>query len=400
MKRNNWYCLAATVATLVLALETTQALAVTPILQPSDPILAINARPLGSHSRYPGGENPTNAVDGNVDTKYLNFGDAGSRKNARNSGFIVTPTTAGSIIQSMILTTANDAENRDPASYAIYGTNDLIQSGDNSDGQGGEVWTLISEGSVSLPAARKTAGAPISFANSTPYNSYRVVFPELKNFRADGLMQIADVGLYTTNDGTGSNVLTSGASVVGIQLPRSEANSPMAEGPENLIDGNVATKYLNFGKEQSGFIVTPQGGPSVVGSFQITTANDFSARDPASYELYGTNELISSQNFSQGIGETWTLIDSGTLNLPGTLPGGGGGDPLNDGRGELGPMVMVNNSTAYASYKMIFPTMKDPLHANADSMQLAGIQFYVVPEPATMSLVFLAMLVPLGRRVR
>jgi hypothetical protein len=340
-------------------------------------------------------------LDGDVNTKYLNFGDAaGSRRNARNSGFIVTPTTAGTIIQSMVLTTANDAENRDPASYEIYGTTDLIQSTGNSDGQGGENWTLISEGSLALPAARKTAGAPISFTNSTPYNSYRVVFPELKNFRADGLMQIADVGLFATSDGTGSNILTSDAPVIAVQLPRSGANSPTAEGPEKLIDGLATSKYLNFGKEQTGFIVTPLSGSSVIGSFQITTANDRSPRDPASYELYGTNELIASQNFSQGIGETWTLISSGALNLPGTLPGGPGGDPLNDGRGELGPLVMVNNSTAYSSYKMVFPTMKDPLGANADSMQLAEIQFYAVPEPTSLMLMALVTLVPMGRRSR
>jgi hypothetical protein len=400
MTRNNWYCLIASVATSLLALQATPAVAATSILQSTDPILAIDADPYSSHSRHPDGENPPKALDGNVDTKYLNFGDAGSRKNARNSGLIVTPTTAGTIIQSMVLTTANDAENRDPASYAIYGTNDSILSTNNSDGQGGEVWTLISEGSVALPAARKTAGEPISFANSTPYNSYRIVFPELKNFRADGLMQIADVGLFATSDATGGNILTSDAPVIAIQLPRSDANSPTGEGPEKLLDGLASSKYLNFGKENSGFIVTPQSGPSVIGSFQITTANDRSPRDPASYELYGTNELIASQNFSQGLGETWTLISSGALNLPGTLPGGPGGDPLNDGRGELGPMIMVNNSTAYTSYKMVFPTMKDSLGAGADSMQLAEVQFYAVPEPTSVALVGFCGIFALIRRMR
>src|SRR3954466_6364024 len=32
---------------------------------------------------------------------------------------------------------------------------------------------------------------------------------------------------------------------------------PAAEGPANAVDGNPATKYLNFGREGSGLIITP-----------------------------------------------------------------------------------------------------------------------------------------------
>ena len=54
---------------------------------------------------------------------------------------------------------------------------------------------------------------------------------------------------------------------------------PTNEDPTNAIDG-TADKYLNFGKEGAGFIVTPFA-PIAVESFQITTANDAPGRDPA-----------------------------------------------------------------------------------------------------------------------
>jgi len=140
------------------------------------------------------------------------------------------------------------------------------------------------------------------------------------------------------------------------------SNSPDNERAPNAIDGNVATKYLNFGEEGSGFILSPSVSPSVVTRFQITTANDAPERDPATWELYGTNDAITSGEHSDGTGENWTLIASGAVALPTT-------------RNTLGPMVNFTNSTAYASYKMLFPTVKNAGAAN--SMQIAEINFFL-----------------------
>src|SRR6266850_1064356 len=45
------------------------------------------------------------------------------------------------------------------------------------------------------------------------------------------------------------------------------------ETPPKAIDGLLATKYLNFGAEGSGFIVIPSA-VSMLQSFQLSTAND------------------------------------------------------------------------------------------------------------------------------
>ena len=153
------------------------------ILQPGDPIFGIAPQ----NSSYPYNENPTLAVDRDVYTKYLNFGGA-------NAGFIVTPQVGLSIVSGFEITTANDVEGRDPASYAIYGTNEAIQSKDGSTGTA-ENWNLIATGEISLPSDRYTRSGIMSFQNDLPYLSYKVVFPTLKDSSIT-MVQLAEFQFY------------------------------------------------------------------------------------------------------------------------------------------------------------------------------------------------------------
>lgn len=97
---------------------------------------------------------------------------------------------------------------------------------------------------------------------------------------------------------------------------KNNSNYPAAEAPGYLTDQDPNTKYLNGGQIYTGFIITPTFGATVIKSMQFNTANDAPERDPATYELYGTNEEIKSTDNSFGDQEAWTLISSGTLNLP------------------------------------------------------------------------------------
>ena len=160
---------------------------------------------------YPSGESSAMALDGKASTKYLNFGKEGS-------GFIVTPSgmTTGTV-QSFTITTANDAEERDPTSWALYGTNDAIISTDNSAGEA-ENWTLVDEGTVTLPTARLTVGPVVAVTNSGSYTSYKMLFPTLKNASAADSMQIADVAFYESTDGTGTTVLGAGDPILATNI--------------------------------------------------------------------------------------------------------------------------------------------------------------------------------------
>lgn len=342
------------------------------VLSPADPIIAIDLDPPSSNSSYPAGEAPSFAVDGTI-AKYLNFGGPGS-------GIIVTPFfNAGSIADGLRLTTANDAEGRDPTSYELFGTNDPILSADNSDGLGGENYTLISSGALSLPSDRDTVGDLVTFPNTDEYLSYKLVFPTNKG---DGLFQIAEIELFGDVPSLSvmdTDLFSAGDPALAVQIGP-DSRFPGAEGPANVLDGDTSTKFLNFGKQNSGFIVTPASGPSVVENFRITTANDFPERDPATYEIYGTNDPILSTENSQGDGENWTLIDSGALNVT-------------TERFALGQIVDFDNSTSYTSYRVVFPTLRDNSGLfPADSMQISGFEFNAVPEPSTLaSLLALAL---------
>ena len=157
----------------------------------------------------------------------------------------------------------------------------------------------------------------------------------------------------------GADILAPDDFIIAIDAD-SASSSPDGEPAPLAIDRVATTKYLNFGENNSGFIVTPGAGVSIVDSFVLTTANDAEERDPATWELYGTNDAILSADHSAGDAENWTLIASGSVSLP-------------TARDTVGPTVALSNTTIYASYKMLFPTVKDAVAAN--SMQIAEVQF-------------------------
>ncbi len=150
-----------------------------------------------STNNWPTNEPPTALVDG-VGQKYLNFFELGT-------GAIITPTFnsgAGSVATSIKLWTANDAEPRDPSSYELWGTNTAISgSGPFSMAS----FTQISAGSLALPSSRNAGGLAvlddansqtISFANTTGYKSYLIMFPTVKDSVSANSMQIAEVQLF------------------------------------------------------------------------------------------------------------------------------------------------------------------------------------------------------------
>lgn len=332
-----------------------------PILEPGDFIIAV--RVPSSSSSYANAsafnEGPLMAVDGDPETKYLNT--------ARSfTGLIVTPASGPAVARSLVLTTANDAPGRDPMTFELYGTNDPIASTNNSNGEN-EAWTLVASGSTDLPEDRFTPGPVISFANDTAYASWRIVFPEIRD-AGTTMMQIADVQLYTSTDGSGPGILARLDPTIAIQAPHSESSSPANEAAPNVLDGDPSTKYLNRGGVNSGFIVTPAFGPSIVTGFTITTANDFPQRDPVGWQLFGTNEPVKSPDHSTGTFESWTLIAQGDdIGLP-------------DDRFAEGDPVTFANSTAYTSYRLIFTSMKDESDGR---MQVADVQFEGTPASVT-----------------
>lgn len=190
---------------------------------------------------------------------------------------------------------------------------------------------------------------------------------------------------------------------------------PGGEPPAAAIDG-AGQKYLNFGRENTGFIVNP-GSDGVVDGIKLWAANDAIPRDPASYQLWGTNETTAGAVGGLVVPGTtiptsaFTLISSGGLALPDSRNDGGTA-ALDDANSQT---VSFANSTAYDAYILLFPTVKDGSAAN--SMQIAEVQLLsggggilvptdpiaggqFVPEPSTLGLLGIAFCGLLGFRRR
>jgi autotransporter-associated beta strand protein len=339
----------------VIAISCASALAA-PLLTPGDPVFAYDLDTAGGSTggatyqavNYPGGESPAQAIDGNSGTKYLNF-------SKHNAGIIVTPTTAAAA-QSLVLTTANDSAERDPSSYIILGSNHPITGADKSNGFT-DNWTFIAQGTLSLPSNRLTTATAINFTNATSYSSYWIVFPTTKdNVANNNLMQIAEIQLFTGTGGTGSAIFSPGNPTRATGWNSSIANGEFVS---RVIDGNLSTKYLNFGENNSGFYVVPSTGPSIIDSFQLHTANDSDNRDPATWTLHG-----------MAPGGIWSQIDTGSVSLP-------------TARNTPGPIVTVSNTNVYVAYRMTFNTVRNS--ATANSMQVAEAQFFGTIVPANDS---------------
>ena len=142
------------------------AAAVSDISSPGDSVTA-------SSGNSPGGEQAPNAIDNNPNTKYLNFDKA-------DTGLTIS--TAGSIVTGLGLTSANDAPERDPATFVLSGSVDGVN------------FTEIASGDVPAFGARFER-QEVSFANDTAYNTYKLIFPTVVNPDAANSMQIAEVEL-------------------------------------------------------------------------------------------------------------------------------------------------------------------------------------------------------------
>lgn len=125
-------------------------------------------------------------------------------------------------------------------------------------------------------------------------------------------------------------------------------NSPAGEQVSRAFDGSVGSKYLNFDEYNTGAAVRLTSGRRVT-AIQFATGNDSPERDPASYQLWGSND-----------GVNWTSISQGGTGF------------VNTDRKTYGNVITFTNSAAYTYYAVKFPTVRGDTWAN--SMQVSEIK--------------------------
>lgn len=120
-------------------------------------------RVVPTSTNSPNNEQAANALDNSAATKYFN-------SDKFNSGFTVFPSGGLTVVTGLKFVAANDAPERDPTSYALFGSTD------------GSNYRLISQGAIPKFFERGQL-VSVSFANNTAYTSYRLTFPTIEDLR-------------------------------------------------------------------------------------------------------------------------------------------------------------------------------------------------------------------------
>jgi len=195
------------------------------------------------------------------------------------------------------------------------------------------------------------------------------------------------VSILAPGDPTIGGARVDGSFEVGVEgLTAGVNNWPGAEPPSDIVDGLIGgggQKYLNFAQTDTGVIITPAFGASIVTEIELWVANDAPERDPASFEIWGTNNtIVGGGPFD--IAADFTQIASGALALPDDRD-------LTEDTSGFSQSVGFSNTDAYTSYLLLFPTVKGPA---ANSMQISEVQFEgraPIPEPSSGLLALLGL---------
>ncbi|HYE30151.1 MAG TPA: lamin tail domain-containing protein [Methylomirabilota bacterium] len=248
------------------------------VTRPGDP-----ATPTTVNS--PQNETVINAIDNNPATKYLNF-------DKLNSGFTVTPSSGSTVVRGLRLTSANDAPERDPASFVLFGSLD------------GHAFTEVARGPVPQFLNRFTT-VEVSFSNTSAFAHYRLIFPTIRNAAGSCCVQIAEVeflGLPETSAASvgelvGSNIedmLFNRRSTAYLRVPFTLPQLPSIETLQLLMhydDGFIA--YLN------GTRIASANAPTSPTFESVSTTNRY-RRDvvrPTTFNITGfTNLLRAGEN--------------------------------------------------------------------------------------------------------
>jgi hypothetical protein len=192
---------------------------------------------------HPAGEHAGLAFDNDSSTKYLNFDGA----NDSPSG--VTITTGGGVVSGLGLTSANDAPDRDPATFVLSGSND-----------GGATFTEIASGDV--PAfGDRFERQEVSFANDVAYTTYELIFPTTAG-ASTCCMQIAEIELLGTAvggggaDGPALSVVNNGDGTVTITFEGTLQSAPTVNGPWENVDAPSPLTIPSDQAQQYGRAVT------------------------------------------------------------------------------------------------------------------------------------------------
>ncbi len=214
-------------------------------------------------------EDELKVFDGDINTKWL---DNTAVPSAADPAWVQIQFAAAVPVSVLGITSANDADSRDPENFNIQASND------------GASWITLGEfAGVSFDERFETRD--FAFTNSLPFTHYRIEIT--KNKGDDSLMQIAEIELLGPiypgmNHALGGGTITARGSI-----------SPAEDGPK-VFDGDVNTKWLDNtavpSAAEPAWVQITFALPEAVDSLAITSANDADSRDPENFDLQASND--------------------------------------------------------------------------------------------------------------
>jgi hypothetical protein len=179
---------------------------------------------------------------------------------------------------------------------------------------------------------------------------------------------------------TGHNIVSPTDTIVAIKATTKGAANHLAEAGDfgelsgneelavNAIDGDLNTKYFNKAQNNAGsagidtgFVVTPHVGSTVVTGIQFATAGDVPDRDPLAITIEGSN----APDADKAKGNGFTLIYRGQSGLT--------KDP---GRNIWGQVVAFTNTQSYKTYRVLITQVRSD---GADATQFSEVKLLGVP---------------------
>ncbi|GGW84814.1 discoidin domain-containing protein [Alteromonas halophila] len=227
-------------------------------------------------------ENQFKAFDGDPSTKWLDHNDYEGAPTVEDPSWIEIQFAEAHAVNTLYITSANDAPGRDPQNFNLLASND------------GETWVTLAE-FVGVNFDERFERQAFRFSNGLEYSHYRLNIT--KNRNDDQLMQLAEIALvgpiYPSVDHTDP---------VGTVSLSARSSISDAEAEDKAFDNNPETKWLDDGgvptDDEPSWVEVTFPEAVAVDTLAITSANDAPARDPQNFNLQGSNDG----------GETWVAL--------------------------------------------------------------------------------------------
>ena len=247
-----------------------------------------------------------NLFDGSADTKYLVFRDSDS--DVVEVSFMLTEPV---VVNAYKLTSANDADARDPKDWTLYGSED------------GEFWTeLDAREDEDLPARKTAYLFEIPEENVDEYQWFKFEFTANNGTDPWGynIIQLAEIELLYVEGEIVDENITVLTDTITCSTPYNDSHTA-----DKLFDNDTGSKYLTNGKTM--FVAFSLKSAKAINAYTIVCANDWASRNPSDWTFYGSVD-----------GENWVKLDERSGETPVAL--------------KEGVRYVFENDTAYQWYKL------------------------------------------------